>query len=214
MSNEDEKKDGWIDFKTVKANANIGAVVRGLKLQDTLKQKGDEWIGFCPFHVGKGKADSLHISESKKGFHCFCCKRKGSIIDFVKEYKLLICEESLTLRDTASLIDHWSLWEKNGQLKDDRAEKDRLDLGEMDASCIVKEMDAVGVTAGLHVPDVDGLALIVDFAEACRQVTFGRAHVTDFIAVRVGVLAEVMAKLNPRVSVLDKETRNRLGMFD
>jgi hypothetical protein len=198
MSSED-KKAGWLDFKEVKASANIGSVIRGLNLQETIKNKEDEWIGFCPFHPGKGKADSFHISESKKGYHCFCCKRKGSLIDFVKEYKLLLGEEAIGLREAASLIEFWTQQEQFKAIKNVRAEQERHDLGEMDAMAIVKDMDAADVTAALHVPNVDGLALLVDFAEACRLVTFGRAHVTDFVAVRVDVLMALVSQLSPRM---------------
>ena len=34
-----------------------------------------------------GKGDSLAINVEKKTFQCFSCKKRGSIIDFVKAYR-------------------------------------------------------------------------------------------------------------------------------
>jgi hypothetical protein len=66
----------------------------------------------------------------------------------------------------------------------------------MDAAAIAEK---AGEAAVLNVPNAGDLALLVDFAEACRLVTFGRARVTDFVAVRVDVLTALVSRLSPRM---------------
>jgi len=127
MSTESDKPEGWLDFKEVKARASIPVVLKYLKLTENLEKKEDEWIGFCPFHPDKGKADSFHVSESKKAFHCFACKRKGSVLDLV-QLLLAYRGESLTLREAAngSRPDATS---RVGRGSEKQAEQDRLDVG-------------------------------------------------------------------------------------
>lgn len=38
----------------------------------------------CPFHQGD-RHGSLKVYEGDRGWHCFCCGRGGSVIDFVME---------------------------------------------------------------------------------------------------------------------------------
>jgi hypothetical protein len=44
-------------------------------------RKGDEWIGFCPFHAEK--TPSFTVSECKGFWHCFGCGQNGTAIDFL-----------------------------------------------------------------------------------------------------------------------------------
>ena len=47
----------------------------------SLKQKGKDYIGLCPFH--KEKTPSFTVSPSKQMFYCFGCNIGGNIFTFI-----------------------------------------------------------------------------------------------------------------------------------
>jgi hypothetical protein len=221
MSTESDKPEGWLDFKEVKAKASMPVVLKYLKLTEQLEKKEDEWIGFCPFHPEKGKADSFHVSESKKAFHCFACKRKGSVLDLV-QLLLAYRGESVTLREAADWIKcrmQQAQWEED---RGQRAEQDRLDVGAMDAAEVARGPKAPNrpapppMPAEVHREAVkpekveaveaaeepkmvfDASGFFLDFAEACRLVTFNKAHARDFVAVRAADLIGLLQALSGR----------------
>lgn len=214
MSSDSDKPEGWLDFKEIKANASMPVVLRYLGLTDQLEKKEDEWRGFCPFHPEKGKADSFHVSESKKAFHCFACKRKGSVLDLVHQL-LAHRGESLTLREAADWIKCRMQQAEGEEECGERAEQDRPDLGAMEVALIARETRPPKPPAG-PVPILasreegkpgtaeephmvfDASGLFLDFAEACRLVTFGKAHVRDFVAVRAVDLIGILQSLSSR----------------
>lgn len=99
MSNTAE---GWIDFQALKATATVGAVVVFFNLR--LNRVGDEYKGFCPFHEGNGKDTSFSFHADKKAFHCFVCKRKGSILDFVQQYIAFQENRSCGIKEAGQLL--------------------------------------------------------------------------------------------------------------
>lgn len=208
MSKNGEERPGWIDFKALKASLDVDVIVEGFKLSDTLLKKEDEWIGFCPFHPEKGKNDSFHLSAEKKAFHCFCCKRKGSALDFVHQY-MTYKGDSVDLRGAALWIEGQMRLDKSHKIKDERAEMERQDLGEQDARQIAEEVQQDRPEAVA----VDSSGVFVDFAEACRLVTVGEAHAGQFVAVRVERLLEVFGQLSPRKQAekQDKERARKEG---
>ena len=49
----------------------------------TLKRKGRNYFGLCPFH--NEKSPSFSVSPDKQIFHCFGCGVGGDVINFVKK---------------------------------------------------------------------------------------------------------------------------------
>ena len=47
----------------------------------SLKRRGKDYVGLCPFH--QEKTPSFHVSPSKQFFRCYGCKAGGNAIDFV-----------------------------------------------------------------------------------------------------------------------------------
>lgn len=87
------------DFNEIKATANIEHILRHYGLWDSLKSRGDERVGRCMLgKKGHGKKDSFAANVKKKTFQCFSCKKRGSIIDFVRFH------EGLTLPESAEKI--------------------------------------------------------------------------------------------------------------
>ena len=59
------------------------ACLRSIISQDIkLQKKGQEYMGFCPFH--KEKTPSFFVSPQKNVYHCFGCKVSGNIFDYLK----------------------------------------------------------------------------------------------------------------------------------
>lgn len=84
----------------------------------TLKRKGRNYFGLCPFH--NEKSPSFSVSPDKQIFHCFGCGVGGDVINFVKKI------ENIGFLDSVSL-----LAEKSGiQLPNDisKAEEENIKL--------------------------------------------------------------------------------------
>ena len=50
----------------------------------TLKSRGRNWVGLCPFH--NEKTPSFTVSSEKGFYHCFGCSAHGSALDFLMEH--------------------------------------------------------------------------------------------------------------------------------
>ena len=92
------KETGWIT-RRLKQKVGFREILEHYGLLSSMKPKGDELIGICPFH--KESKSSFHVSLAKNAFHCFGCHAKGNILDFVQQ------KESITLREAGLLIKEW-----------------------------------------------------------------------------------------------------------
>ena len=54
-----------------------GVISKNVKLI----QKGNEFLGLCPFH--KEKTPSFTVSDDKGFYHCFGCQAHGNVIDYI-----------------------------------------------------------------------------------------------------------------------------------
>ena len=61
----------------------------------SLKRKGENYLGLCPFH--SEKTPSFTVSPSKGIFKCFGCDKGGNVITFLQEYEGLTFVEVLKL---------------------------------------------------------------------------------------------------------------------
>lgn len=53
-----------------------------------LKQKGEEWMGLCPFHQEKTPSFHIFVGDDRaQRFKCFGCDAKGDVLDFVQQIK-------------------------------------------------------------------------------------------------------------------------------
>ena len=58
-----------------------------------LQKKGGNYFGLCPFH--NEKTPSFSVSPSKQIYHCFGCKKGGSVITFIMEVESLSFPEAI-----------------------------------------------------------------------------------------------------------------------
>lgn len=189
----------WIDFQELKGTASVPAVLDALGLLGDLVKVGSDWKGQCPFHKGEGNIKPFSFHEEKRAFHCFACKRKGSILDFVSQY-LTWKGESTGVRKAAEFIvsameNYTPLVEKvqeeeppytpapqeekkpetTGKERKPRkrgAKEETKESGE-ERNPILQEFNQ---------------EYFLDFIDACKLVSLNKATARDFIAVRASFL--------------------------
>ena len=61
----------------------------------SLKKKGKDHLGLCPFH--QEKTPSFTVSDPKQFFYCFGCHKHGNIVDFVMQHQQLPFPEAIKL---------------------------------------------------------------------------------------------------------------------
>ncbi|MGI9159134.1 MAG: CHC2 zinc finger domain-containing protein, partial [Saprospiraceae bacterium] len=69
-----------IEISDLKARTDIVDVI-GRRI--SLRRKGSEQVGVCPFH--DDKRASLQVNAAKQVFACFACGKSGDVIDFLVE---------------------------------------------------------------------------------------------------------------------------------
>ncbi len=86
----------------------------------TLKRKGRNFFGLCPFH--KEKSPSFSVSADRQYFHCFGCNKGGDVFTFISEIEKITFKEALEfLAERAHIslpISQNSEFNKNQYLKD------------------------------------------------------------------------------------------------
>ncbi len=68
-------------------------IVRVIGEHLTLKAKGREYVGLCPFH--DDSRPSMRVSPAKQIFKCFACGAGGDVFSFIEKYHNMEFRESL-----------------------------------------------------------------------------------------------------------------------
>ncbi len=68
-------------------------IVRVIGEHLTLKAKGREYVGICPFH--DDHKPSMRVSPAKQIFKCFACGAGGDVFSFVEKYHSMEFREAL-----------------------------------------------------------------------------------------------------------------------
>jgi DNA primase len=89
----------FVDFRRVKTAVSLSMALEHYGI-NWLRKKGDELRGRCPIHKGEG-TDTFHANLVKNAFHCFSCKARGNVLDFVAAM------EQCTVRDAAVKLAEW-----------------------------------------------------------------------------------------------------------
>lgn len=66
-----------------------GVISKNVKLI----QKGNEFLGLCPFH--KEKTPSFTVSDDKGFYHCFGCQAHGNVIDYIMKTQGLSFQDTI-----------------------------------------------------------------------------------------------------------------------
>lgn len=79
--------------------ATIDRIIQAAPIQEviseyvTLKRRGVNLIGLCPFH--NEKTPSFTVSPSKGIFKCFGCNKGGNVVHFIMEHEQMTYYEAL-----------------------------------------------------------------------------------------------------------------------
>ena len=92
-------ENSWVDFRAIKAAVTMQAILDRYKI-NWLRKSGGELRGRCPIHEGEG-GDAFHVSVTKNAFHCFSCKARGNVLDFVAAM------EKCSVRVAAARMQEW-----------------------------------------------------------------------------------------------------------
>lgn len=82
-----------IDSSTVDRILDASQIVDVVSDFITLKKRGANYIGLCPFH--EDKTPSLSVSPAKGIFKCFACGKAGNAAGFVMEHEQLSYPDAL-----------------------------------------------------------------------------------------------------------------------
>lgn len=80
-------------IEQIRLRARIEEIVA--RYVPTLKKKGNNFTGLCPFH--KEKTPSFIVSPDKQIFHCFGCHAGGNVFTFVSRVENLSFPESVKM---------------------------------------------------------------------------------------------------------------------
>ena len=79
-------------IEEIKANTDIVEIISQYV---SLKRKGRNYFGLCPFH--NEKSPSFSVSETKQIFHCFGCGAGGDVIGFLKKIENIEFKEAVEM---------------------------------------------------------------------------------------------------------------------
>ena len=171
----------WVDFRAVKDAVTVEAVNNFFTLR--LKRVGDEYKGFCPFHEGNGKDTSFSFHADKKAFHCFVCKRKGSVLDFVQQLIAWKENRSCGIKEAGQLL--LQVMEEDTYRKRTEAKLEAKQVECAKNPLPVQVSDEIKRLYFTSDPAI--LEAIKSLGEVSRDVVKG-ADATDFAVVRVSVV--------------------------
>lgn len=101
----------WVDFKVVKDAVSMQALLDHYQI-NWLRKKDDELTGRCPIHQGEGQS-AFHVNLTKNAFHCFSCKARGNVLDFVAAMeRCSVRDAGLKLKDWFGIADSQTSIEK------------------------------------------------------------------------------------------------------
>ena len=82
-----------IDRSTIERIIDAAEIVEVIQEFVTLRKRGVNYMGLCPFH--NEKTPSFSVSASKGIYKCFGCGKGGNIVNFIMEHEHLSYPEAL-----------------------------------------------------------------------------------------------------------------------
>ena len=82
-----------IDHNTVQQILDTADIVDVVGDFVSLKKRGTNWIGLCPFH--NDRRPSFYVSRAKGICKCFACGEGGSAVNFIMKHEQLSYPEAL-----------------------------------------------------------------------------------------------------------------------
>lgn len=82
-----------IDRNTVQQIIDTADVVDVVSDFVTLRRRGANWVGLCPFH--NDRTPSFYVSRNKQIYKCFSCGEAGSAVGFVMKHEQMSFPDAL-----------------------------------------------------------------------------------------------------------------------
>ena len=84
----------WVNYKSLRAELSFIEILHHYGVE--LKERGEQWQGFCPLptHEGKRRSPSFSANVGKGIWQCFGCGAKGNVIEFAARMEGLNPDES------------------------------------------------------------------------------------------------------------------------
>ncbi|MCK4465168.1 MAG: DNA primase, partial [Bacteroidales bacterium] len=82
-----------IDRSTIEKIIDAAEIVEVIQEFVTLRKRGVNYMGLCPFH--NEKTPSFSVSASKGIYKCFGCGKGGNVVNFIMEHERLSYPEAL-----------------------------------------------------------------------------------------------------------------------
>ena len=82
-----------IDHSTIERIIDAAQIVDVVSEFVTLKKKGVNYVGLCPFH--DDKTPSFYVSPAKGLCKCFACGKGGNAVHFIMEHEQMTYPEAL-----------------------------------------------------------------------------------------------------------------------
>lgn len=82
-----------IDQQTIDKIMDAANILEVVSDFVTLRRRGVNYVGLCPFH--NGKTLTFTVSPSKKIYKCFSCGKGGNTLRFIMEHKQMSYYEAL-----------------------------------------------------------------------------------------------------------------------
>jgi DNA primase len=79
----------WVNYKSLRAELSFIDILHHYGVE--LKERGEQWQGFCPLptHEGKRKSPSFSANVGRGIWQCFGCGAKGNLIEFAARMESL-----------------------------------------------------------------------------------------------------------------------------
>jgi hypothetical protein len=95
-----ESKEGWVDFKEVKAQVTLPMLLDRYRIKLIQVALSDEWRGKCPL-CSSSDARCFAVNTTKQGFKCHACNARGNVLDLVAK------RENCNIREAAVKLAEW-----------------------------------------------------------------------------------------------------------
>lgn len=136
-----------INEQTIEKIKNAADIVDVVGQFVTLKKRGANYIGLCPFH--EDTSPSFHVSPSRGICKCFACGEGGDAISFLMKHQQMTFEQALRWLAERYNIE---IEEQNPASRQTVRDKDRkamMEINTIAMTCFEQSMQSVEGAAGL-----------------------------------------------------------------
>jgi hypothetical protein len=94
----------WVNYKSLRTELSFIEILHHYRVE--LKERGEQWQGFCPLptHEGKRQSPSFSANVGRGIWQCFGCGAGGNLIEFAARMEDLNPDDPGDFRKAALLL--------------------------------------------------------------------------------------------------------------